>query len=57
MIAALASLGLLVALAVSTSMTDVTELQAAAPVGTPDHAPQLTGIEETDGTLQGSELR
>ena len=57
MIAALATLGLLVALAVSTSFSDVSALQAVAPLDSPDHARQITGIEQTGTQLQGSELR
>lgn len=56
MMAALATLGLLVALAVSTSISDVSSLHAEAPQDGPDPARQITGIEETGSELQGSEL-
>lgn len=56
MMAALATLGLLVALAVSTSISNVTGLQAEAPTDAPDPAHQITGIEETGSQLQGGEL-
>ena len=56
MMAALATLGLLVALAVSTSISDVSGLHAEAPQDGPDPARQITGIEETGSEVQGSEL-
>lgn len=59
MMAALATLGLLVALAVSTSMTALTgpDLHATAPEVSPETASDSGGIVGSDAQLQGSELR
>jgi len=59
MVAALATLGILVALAVSTSLSAVSQsdLQAAAPSAGPETAHDRQGIETTGAAVQGSQLR
>ncbi|MGI3184553.1 hypothetical protein [Nioella aestuarii] len=59
MMAALATLGLLVALAVSTSVTAIEspELQATAPFAGSQAASDTPGIVTPDSQVQGSEMR
>ncbi len=59
MMAALATLGLLVAMAVSTSVTGISgpELQATITPDGPEAARDAAGIEPVSAQLQGSELR